>query len=266
MIDTSLRFTGALCLAVGIAAGAGGAAAGANEALEATTELGVTVTTDDILDSLEEASCFWPAVRRYVLSPQFSAADEAARIEAEAYIRQVQDRLHERLMGEDEAAGLDLLTYVRWNIRRQHFFRELRAVVKNEDQVLRLRSAWYRNFNRAADDGATIDLAALVAQIEPVVKLAALAPEDHAKVMSLWSNVGACMIRMEETQTGKLIREAELALSGLPHEQLVRRIVSAADWAGIIKTRQGPAACEDFIAAWDALNRPMPVESAAVGR
>ncbi len=238
----------------------------ANDAFQTTTELGVTVTANDILDAMEESSSFWPAVRRYIVSSDFKAADQVSRIAADRCIGQVQDQLYNRLMGGDDAAAMDVIHYITWSIRRNHFLRELRDTVGDAEAVGRLRSIWCENFSSALGRGTIADLQPLAAQMEPRLKLLGLPNERQTQVLSLWRSLGTCMLQLEETQTGKLLRETDRTLAGRPEADLVRRIVTAADWACAMKTHSGPAVRADFISAWDLFNRPAGLASSPVGR
>lgn len=229
-----------------------------------TTELGVTVTGDEIIDSFEETMSLWPAIRKYVISADFAVADETTRMAADAYIGQVQRELQNRLMGENDAAALDLIRYATWSIRRAHFFRQLRDTIDRPEAMVKLRDTWYRNFLEAVAAGGPVKLTALEAAIEPHLRGLALSPQRHAEALRLWSAIGHCMLAMESTQTGRLVREADRALEGRPEASLTRQIVAAAEWASIMKSHPGKAVRDDFITAWDALNPPSELAAAAV--
>lgn len=232
------------------------------EPIQDSTELGVTVTPNQIFDSFEESLTFWPAVRRCVLSGELNGADQAICVEADAYIGQVQDQLHDRLMGADQDKALDVINYVTWNLRRTHFFRQLRNTVANDEATCRLRRAFYRQVGRQMQGGRTVDSDLLVTALEPELKALALGLDTEVRARELLRSIGACQIAIERTETGQLLRQAEEALDGQPCANVVRRIVSAVDWAGVIKDHGSLARREHFVVAWEQLNKP-PVELTA---
>ncbi len=234
----------------------------AQDPIQPNTELGITVTPDAIFDSFEDSMTFWPAVRRHLLSPKFQVADLSERSEAEAYIRTVQRALHDRLMGADQVKAMDTVDFVRWNLRRVKFFRELHRTVANSDAMPELRKSWYRMFRAEMAAGRTPDPDALLAGMDLELKALALPAEREAQVKVLWKSIGVSMIAMEATETGRVLRDAEAALDGQASKELVRRVVSAADWASIIAS--GSPTCNDFTAAWEELNRPPLTQTASV--
>jgi hypothetical protein len=224
------------------------------EPIQATTELGVTITPSDIFDSFEESLTFWPAVRRHVNSGQLEGADPALCVEAEAFIGQVQDQLHDRLMGSDQSQALDVIQYVTWNLRRAHFYRELRTTVGSGNAAPQLRRAIYQQFALDAREGRTFDVDRLKFALEPELKALALPIDREVHARELLGSIAICTNAMEQTETGHILRVAETSLEGRPCADLVRRIVSAADWALIIKETGTPPRREHFIAAWQELH------------
>lgn len=238
----------------------------AEDAFESTTEFGITVTANDIFDHLDEATVFWPAVRKYVKSPEFKAGDAQLRLQADAQIGDIQSQLHDRLMGDDEAAAADLIRYVVWNVRRMALFRQLRDTVGQPDGIGNIGAVWYHNYSLMLDKGDPVQAESLAAAMVPATTGLALSPDRQAVVRNLWLSISACLVEMEATKTGQFLRGAERSLANRPEADLTRRIAAAADWACIVKTRHGPAVREDFIAAWDALNRPATTESASTAQ
>jgi hypothetical protein len=238
----------------------------AQDAFETTTELGVTVTAEDILDTFDQWAAFWPVVCKYIDSPQFTAADEAVRRDAGAYLRQVRDELYGRLMGDDQAAGADLIRYVQWNVRRAHFLRELKGTASNREAAAQLRGLWYGSFSLAALSSRTIDPKVLPGEIESQFKPLGPAGQRHQQQTDLYASIATCLARMQATQTGQVLLALSQSLQGQRHADLVRKIVAAADWACVMNPRQGPPRRDDFVAAWEALNGAGIAASAAVGR
>lgn len=224
------------------------------EPIQPSTELGVTVTPDDIFNSLEETLSFWPAVRRHITSGELKGTETAHCLEADACIGVVQDQLHDRLMGADQQEAMDVIHYLTWNIRRTHFFRELRQTVGDKHAV-RLRAAVYAPIWEA-EDTATPDRAVLTSAAEPALKELGLAIDKEARARELLESIATCLVAMEATEAGRLIRSAEFALTGQPCAETARRIVSAADWASVIKETDTPTRREHFIAAWEELHGP----------
>lgn len=236
--------------------------AASDEPFVSSTELGVTITANDVFDGIEESMTFWPAVRKHLASPEFGVADLAQRKEVVAYIRDVQGKLHDRLMGGDNAQGMDVLNFACWNLRRIHFMREMRGAINADDALPRLRVEFHNHYARLLREQGVVAPEQLTAAIEPQLKLLALPVDRHAQAMELWHKVALCLIAMEATGVGGVMREADHALDGSPAAELTRRVVAAADLASIMKPQSGPATKADFLAAWDRLAPPSLIASA----
>ncbi|MEK6233905.1 MAG: hypothetical protein N2C14_04260, partial [Planctomycetales bacterium] len=65
--------------------------------LKTTSEFGVTVTAEDLIGNMYELQQFWPAVRAYLVSKDFKAADLPTRRRAASLLAQVDSSLTKRL-------------------------------------------------------------------------------------------------------------------------------------------------------------------------
>ena len=239
----------------------------AADAILTTTELGVTVTSKELFDSLNESNNLWPTIQRHMLSDSFTTGDAATRKEAAAVISDVRSQLHDRLFGQDEAAAEDLLNYVAWSLRRARFYRELREVIGDPTAMNRLRDTWQQAYRTHVAPDKVYDVGPLLTAVRPQLECLELPADKHARSLELFELIGACAARMEATAAGQLIRQVDRDLGDTPTGDLVRKVVAAADWAAIIKPADVVARKKHFLVAWDELHaQPDASSTSAIGR
>jgi hypothetical protein len=239
----------------------------AADAILTTTELGVTVTSKELFDSLNESNNLWPTIQRHMLSDSFTTGDPATRKEAAAVISDVRSQFHDRLFGQDEAAAEDLLNYVAWSLRRARFYRELREVVGDPAAMNRLRDTWQQAYRTHVAPDKEYDVTPLLAAVRPQLDRLELPAEKHARSLELFELIGACAARMEATAAGQLIRQVDRDLGDTPTGDLVRKVVAAVDWTSIVKPADVVARKKHFLAAWDELHAvPDTTSTTVLGR
>lgn len=236
------------------------------DCFKTTTELGVTITPDDLFDALDESCAFWPAVRKHLKGNDFKVADADVRATAERNIAVMQDRLHRRLMEGDDAAGSDVLQFAIWSLRKTRLYQELRATLGDPQLVQQLREAWSANCRNQLTEGAAPSAEELVAPMLSEIKTRGVPADRAAKTADLLGKIAVCTLRVRATDTSRMIREYDQSLGDTPAAMLTRDVVFAADWAGVIKPQGARLKKEHFLRAWEELHSPpLEVTASAVG-
>ncbi|MGD9647593.1 MAG: hypothetical protein AB7U73_17900 [Pirellulales bacterium] len=216
-----------------------------------TTELDVTVTHNQILDSFDRYADFWPEVCRHVEKQGDAIGDDPARETVVAIIRKAQFDLHKQFFETDELAK-DAITYTSWGLRRAELFRRVNDIVKDRDQVIRLRDAWQTctrestNLSSNLPDKLSDQTARFVATLQ-------LDPTAKDRLIKTSRDIAQCMLAMEATSTAKLLRRAERQTNNPQARDLLHDIVDAADWALLSDTGEGRFGAAQFKAAWAEL-------------
>ena len=230
----------------------------AQDDLEPSTELGVTITPDDIYDSIQETSDFWPPVRTFVEGPKFSCASDANRQQAGAFLKQVHRYLHDQLFEKGEAEAYDLIEYVTWRLRKFAFLRQLRDALGNDELFARVKADWDR-LHREANDLPEAEREAARANIpDQVIQQLAAAGVD-AKVrktaLETWQQVATCSQYMDATEAGRqmLVYEQQAKQLDYHTARLMRDVVAAAEWALIVKPDGHFITLVDFQTSWNEL-------------
>lgn len=219
-----------------------------------TTEFGVTVTTTDLIDAIQETQDFWYPVRMYVGSDKFAEADAATRQQAAELIRQVNNRLADQLFSQDDAASLDLIDYLGTRLRLFTTYRELRTTVADDHATISIKDHWERELRAAhalGRDRRTTALQAARVRVTAHVKTVGVAEDRHPVCLNLWDRAGQLWSRLNDSQAGKIMLEYERQVEQCepPLAQLVRDVVCAADWAQITK-QDRLVKRADFERAW----------------
>lgn len=245
--------------------GVAGADSPDSDPIQVTTELGITVEPSQIFDAFEESMDFWPALRKYVTSDNFTVAERDQRLAAAAYVKNVQDKIHAQLFGADETGAKDVVDYVTWGLRRAEIYRQLRRLIEDPRVAVKLRGQ-FEMFAREARRGNTpLDIAEAVARMDRSMQPLGLEPERQAEARELWRKLAECTVKINATQTAAIIQRADDAADTLPEGELVRKIASAADWAVVVKAGDKTGR-QDFINAWQEINdQPVAEVATAVG-
>lgn len=255
----------ALCagLSVGVAADP--------EAAKTTTELGVTVTANQVLDSMLEMDGFWPPVRNYIGGVRFDVSDPQTRREAVGLLKKIDEQMSERLFSEDVAVGQDLFAYVAARLRKYEFLRRLAATVADDSAMIALKTEW----DRALEEVYTLPeaeraarLAANVEAMRPAMRRAGLPDDKLQATLPLWELLAQSTLRVDATDAGRVAVAFECEIVGAKGEaaRLVCRIMEATEWALIVKPADEDLSRRHFLAAWDVLDRhSQPRTAAAAG-
>lgn len=224
--------------------------------LQPTTEFGITITPDNLYDAIQETQDFWPPVRAYVAGPHFTVADPSVRREASAFIARVNDHLHDRLFGEDEATALDLMDYLAARLRVYELYRQLRSVLADDALLVTLKNQWeadIRELNVLAEDERIARYDEVIASMRDAMTARGI---DGAKLQQAtdgWKIMALAIHRMNTTGAGRqmLFFEQQVKSSDRAQAELIRSVVATSDWAQITKSKTTSLNRDDFIAAWE---------------
>lgn len=263
-ITVYTRGAGLFALLGALAVQCGGAQAAGphSDPIQRSTELGITVEPSHIFDAFEESVDFWPNVRRYVTSDQFTVAEPEHRAAAAAFVKRVQDDLHGRLFGNDETAARDVVEYVTWGLRRAKIYREIRDLIDQPRELIRLRNEFEEASLAARRGNQELDVDKLVQCMDVSMRTANLQAEKHATLVERWRSLAVCTKKINATQTAMVIQRADDEAGTIPCGKLVRQIAGAADWAMILKAGKRTTR-QDFVNAWHELHEEPVAEVAA---
>lgn len=240
-------------------------AAPSSDPIQRSTEFGITIEPSQIFDAFEESIDFWPSVRKYVVSEGFDVAERENRVTAAAFVKRVQDELHGRLFGADEAAAKDVVEYVTWGLRRAQCYRELRAELPPESLV-RLRGQFEGLSKEARLSGKPLDVDYAVTQLDSAMQTLNLPVEQQARTLEMWRRLSECSSKLNATEAAMVIHRADHEAGTGASGDLIRKIAAAADWALILKTGKKTTR-QDFIAAWHELHdQPVAEVASAMGQ
>ena len=127
------------------------------------------MTKEDILDEFDWFLDFWPPICRHIESQETDWGSDQTRTLAIETIRATQDRLHERLFGQDEDAATDVISYTVWELRRQAIWREIATMVPKHADLLTIWRDWQTVYNQTSDKSSPKLVAAIGTQIEGTV-------------------------------------------------------------------------------------------------
>lgn len=235
-----------------------GRALASESEIQATTEFGITIAPDQVYDAIEESSDFWPPVGRHVAGADFQVADAARRREAADFIAEVNQALHDRLFGDDEAAAADLLVYLQARLRVIACYRQLREALADDAALVALKDHW-------EDQSRQLYLIpqptrAVLALERPnlmrdEMQRIGLPAERIEAALPVWKRLSACEAKRNNTAAGRAMLDYERrVMSGdLDQAELIRRVVAAAEWSLIVKPAGRIATKRDFLRAWDAI-------------
>lgn len=226
--------------------------------LQPTTEFGLTITPEQLYDAIQETQDFWPPVRAHIAGEEFTVADLETRRQAAEFIADVNDHLHDRLFGDDEAVAMDLMTYLGARLRVFEFYRQLRAAVADDAAMVELKTRWerrLREINELPETERAAQYDDLVASIDTEMQSLEVPDERRAAALPLWQVQVQAIARMNTTGAGRqmLVFEQQVKHSDSALADLIRQVVSSSDWAQITKTKQTSLLRDDFLAAWQTL-------------
>jgi hypothetical protein len=224
-----------------------------SDPIQKSTEFGITIEPSHIFDAMEESVDFWPNVRRYVTSDQFTVAEHEHRVAAATFVKRVQDELHGRLFGNDETASRDVVEYITWGLRRAMVYREIREIIDEPRTLVRLRNEFERTSLEARRSNADLDINAMVERMDVLMQPLELSAEQHALAVDRWRVLAECTQKINSTQTSLVIHRADEEAGTVSCGQLVRQIAGAADWALIVKAGKRTTR-QDFVNAWHELH------------
>jgi len=242
--------------------------ASAQDDLQPTTELGVTVTPDHIYDAIQETTDFWPPVRAYVGGERFQVATPASREATAAFLKQAHSFLHDQLFEKDEATAMDLIDYLSWRIRKFVFLRQVREVLDDDSLLTVLKDDWeqlVRDANELSTERQAAAHAAIPKEMSRRMLVAGIARPQAEKVVELWRHIAVCGEHMDATETGQGMLKFEQQAKSFDRTTatLIRDVVSASEWALIVKPKGTLAQHGDFRPAWDSLQKLRAAHTAA---
>jgi hypothetical protein len=225
-----------------------------------TTELGITITFEQLTAAIQEQQDFWGPVKKHIAGDNFPGYEVAARQQAVAFLKQVHDELYERLFERDEGAALDMYDYLGMRLRKIEIYRRLRTAIGDDAAFVAIMDRW----ERAQRDIHALPEAERDARVQATLELlpgemqsVGLSAEKTATAIKLWEMQAQCMKRMAHTKAGKAMLgfDREMRKAEPPLSDLLRSIANATDWALIGKQSDASIAKADFIRAWDELNQ-----------
>jgi hypothetical protein len=230
----------------------------AGDALETTTEFGITVTTDQIIDSMLEMEGFWPPVRAYIASDRFPVADAATRRESVEHLKALSRLLSARLASDDDSVGQDLAQYVAARLRKYECYRQLRAALKEDALTLRLKEVWERAMDECNGVPAgelQEKLQELKLRMEQEMQAAHCSAETIGRARPWWDRLAQTKLRIEGTSAGRAVMEYERQIESSSPAccELTVSVLDATEWALITKADGREITRSDFLAAWDTL-------------
>jgi hypothetical protein len=228
--------------------------------LKPSTELGITVTPQQVFNSMTEMAAYWPAVRNYVESEKFTAADLATRKLAVERLKQLDARMSARLDSEEEAVGLDFLEYLAARVRKTEAFRQLREAIDNDLAMFRLKTHWdtaLAPLERLDDPERSTQIVKLAASMKPRMEVEGLPQQTIARAAPLWEVLAKATVRVDATAAGLAVVqfESEVESAAKPVARLTFSLIEATEWALMTKAANQTITRQDFIAAWEALAR-----------
>ena len=228
------------------------------EAAQTTTDLGLTVSAEQVLDSMLEMDGFWPPVRNYICGPRFEVCDREIRQEAVAMLKKIDEAMSERLFSEDLAVGQDLFDYAAARLRKYEFLRQLTATVADDVAMIGLKAEWDRALEEAylLPEAERPDrLTANAAGMQSAMQRAGLPDEQARLTLPLWERLAEATLRVDGTGAGRVAVafECEVVQANSEASRLACRIMEAAEWALMVKPADEELARRHFLAAWEAL-------------
>ena len=228
--------------------------------LEPTTEFGLTITPNHLYDAIQETQDFWPPVRAHLAGDQFTVADQETRRKAAQFIAKVNDHLHDRLFGDDEAMAMDLMDYLGARLRVFELYRQLRATVEDDAALVELKTRWerrLRELNELPEAGRAAQHDDLVAYIATEMETLGVELPRQTPALEIWKTQAQAIARMNTTGAGRqmLVFEQQVRNSDRELADLIRLVVSTADWAQITKTKTTSLLRDDFVQAWQQLSQ-----------
>ncbi len=242
--------------------------AAAQDDLQPTTELGVTVTPDHIFDAIQETTDYWPPVRAYVAGDKFQVSTPASRKATAAFLKQAHSFLHDQLFEKDDATAMDLIDYLAWRIRKFVFLRQVREMLDDDSLLIVLKDDWeqlQRDANELPIERRAAAHAAIPAEMSRRLLVAGVGGPQVEKIVDLWRQIAICVEHMDATEAGQGMLAFEQQAKNLDRSTatLIRDVVSAAEWTLIIKPSGTLAAHTDFRPAWDSLSKIRAAHTAA---
>lgn len=227
------------------------------QTLPTTTEFGITVTQEQIVNAISESQDFWPGVRRHIVSEKFPVADAAVRAEAAKILKEVDSRLAQLLFSANQQQAQELLEFIANRLRKFNMYRDLRATLADDALTCRLKDRFefgHRAICQLPEDKRAAAHVQLLAEMKAEMTTARVSDEILTKAMGKWERLGQNMDRMHRSAPGALMQEFENQLrAGDPKlRMLMAGIVRAADWAVITQTESKPLRATDFVSAWES--------------
>lgn len=230
----------------------------AQDAIQTTHEFGVTVTADEIIDTIAEMESYWPSVRRYIASDQFKVTDLATRRAAVERLKELDDRLSARLFNDVNSLGLDMFDYLAARNRKTAIWRQLRAVVADDQRMLRLKARWdeaVKETTALPQDQRPPRMQVTVNAMRQWMHDAGIVDETIQRAMPVWDILAQSIARVDATGAGQEVLnfEEEVAAAAVKSSALTFNIIDATEWALISRPDDAVVTRKDFIAAWAAL-------------
>ena len=248
-----LPLASAVLLFVGVCASKG------EEAIQTTTEFGITITPEAIYDAIQETGDFWPAVRSYLTDEECSLDEPAVCRQAAAVIKRVNRYLYDRLFGGDDESAYDLIDYVAARLRANLVYRRMRDTLQDDAALVRTKAHWEQThrLRRQLPGDRAKDVEDVVTKMRDVMQSLGIDSDRVDEALLQWECLAQIENRRDSTGTGRqmLEFEKEIIEGDQNLAELMGSILAASDWAQITKSEKHLVKRRDFIEACQALAR-----------
>jgi len=227
------------------------------QVLPTTTEFGITVTQEQIINAISESQDFWPGVRKHIISEKFPVADASVRAEAAKILKEVDGRLAQLLFSNNQQQAQDLVEFIANRLRKFNMYRDLRTLLGDDSVTCRLKDRFeygHRQVCQLPEEKRAAANVQLLADIKGELTAARVTDETAAKAMEKFEKLGQTLDRMHRSAPGAMMQEFENQLrAGDPKLRvLMLSIVRAADWAQITQVENKSLKSADFVVAWES--------------
>lgn len=234
-------------------------ASNADEAIQTTTEFGITVAPDEIYDAIQETGDFWPAVRSYLTCEECTLEDPEICQQAANVIKDVNRHLYNRLFGGDDQSAYDLIDYVAARLRANLVRRRLREIMQDDAAFVQSKVHWEQahRLRRRLPGIGTGNAEKVVTKMHGVMQSLGISAEKIDEAMIQWECLAQVEARRDSTEAGRqmLEFEREIIKGDQQLAELMRSIMTASDWAQITKPENHLVKRRDFVEACHELAR-----------
>lgn len=222
-----------------------------------TTEYGITITADDLINALLESQALWPGIKKHLLSDKCTAAAPEIRKQGVDFLNKVDDQITKKVLGAADADVQDALDFLSMRLRKFALYKELRTLLNDDIQLARLKDRWEDNrykLNGSPEANWPAESERMLGEIKADMQALGF---DQAKLdaaLAIFVRMDLVNNRMCTTNLGRMVLSYENEMRGADPKlkHLMRHVVRAADWAMITRAKATtPVRASDFVKAWE---------------